>query len=251
MKGHLLSRGWTLQERELSVRVLHFISDRVVWECREHYASGDDPTLKAKSMLFDVGLKFRLLDGSVRDRKDRPQHYKFSKWMDLVEEYSMRKLSIKDDKLRTIAGLADAIKSIQQDNVYLSGLWKRDLVTELLWHAISNPGHSDSPRSWPPTPVARGIPTWSWVAYDGAVVFDRSQRNETNAFLVHVRKAISSETTLSGPVLSVPFSEVECNSSEIGVNQKCYKWLRDNSIIRFTSLLMLTPKVCRSSTCFA
>ena len=182
MKGHLLSRGWTLQERELSVRVLHFTSDRVVWECREYYASEDDPTLKKKSMLFDVGLKFRLLDGNIIDRKDRPHNYKFSKWMDVVEEYSMRKLSIKHDKLRAIAGLADAIKSIQQDDAYLSGLWKRDLATELLWHAIPNPEHSDSPRSWPPTPVARGIPTWSWAAYDGAVVFDRSQRNETSVF---------------------------------------------------------------------
>lgn len=139
MKGHLLSRGWTLQERELSVRGLHFTSDRVVCECREHYASEDDLTLKQKRMQFDVGLKFRLLDGGVRDRKGRPHNYKFSKWMDLVGEYSTRKLSVKNDKLRAIAGLADAIKSIQQDDVYLSGLWKRDLVAELLWHAIPGP----------------------------------------------------------------------------------------------------------------
>jgi hypothetical protein len=141
MKGQLLSRGWTLQERELSVRGLHFTSDRVVCECREHYASEDDPTLKEKRMQFDVGLKFRLLDGGVRDRKGRPHNYKVSKWMDLVEEYSTRKLSVKHDKLRAIAGLADAIKSIQQDDVYWSGLWKRDLVTVLLWHAIPGPEH--------------------------------------------------------------------------------------------------------------
>lgn len=159
MKDHLLSRGWTLQERELSVRVLHFTADRVIWECREHYDPEDDLTLKAKSMFFDVGPKFRLLDGSIKDRKDRPYNYKVSKWMDLVEEYSMRKQSMKDDKLREIAGLAESIKSIQQNDVYLSGLWKRDLAIELLWHAIPSPRYSDSPRSWPPTPVTRGIPT--------------------------------------------------------------------------------------------
>jgi hypothetical protein len=190
-------------------------------------------------------LKFRLLDGSVKDRKDRPHNYKFSKWMDLVEEYSTRNLSIKDDKLRAIAGLADAIKSIQQDDAYLSGLWKRDLITELLWHAIPNPEHSDSPRSWPPTPVAQGIPTWSWAAYDGAVVFDRSQRNETSLLSAHVRKAISSQITLSGPVLNVPFSEAECDSSEIGVNQKCYKWPRDNSTYQIYITLDADPESLR------
>ena len=34
MTGPLLKRGWTLHERELSVRVVHFTADRVAWECR-------------------------------------------------------------------------------------------------------------------------------------------------------------------------------------------------------------------------
>ncbi|KAL9115526.1 MAG: hypothetical protein Q9227_000847 [Pyrenula ochraceoflavens] len=123
MKGPLLSRGWTLQERELSARIVHFTTEQVVWECRECYASEDDPMQTRKPMLFNSGLNFRLLDSNMKDRKDRPDKYKFLKWMDLVQEYSTRKLLIKSDKLRAIAGLADAIRAIQQDDFYISGLW--------------------------------------------------------------------------------------------------------------------------------
>lgn len=229
MKGHLLSRGWTLQERELSVRILHFTSDRLVWECRECYASEDDPSLKAKNMFFDVGLKFRLLDGRIKDRKNRPQDYKFSKWMDLVEEYSTRKLSIKGDKLRAIAGLAEAIKSIQQDDIYLAGLWKRDLITQLLWFGIPNSEDPYRSRSWPPMPVAQGIPSWSWAAYDGAVIFDRPLENGSSSSAALVRNVTSSQFTLSGQSLEISFSEAERNSSESWMNQEYYKWSPDTS----------------------
>ncbi|KAJ4294272.1 hypothetical protein N0V90_007962 [Kalmusia sp. IMI 367209] len=228
MKGPIFSRGWTLQERELSVRVLHFTSDRVVWECRECYASEDDPTLKAKDMFFDVGLKFRLLDGSPKDRKNRPYNYKFSKWMDLVEEYSLRRLSIKEDKLRAIAGLAEAIKSVQQDDTYLSGIWKRDLATQLLWYAMPKPEHSVSSEFWPPAVVARGIPTWSWAAYDGAVAFDRPQGDETSVFSAKVQQANPSCIKISGTTFNVPLSEAECGSSETGAYHKYYKWPKTN-----------------------
>ena len=229
MKGPLLSRGWTLQERELSVRVLHFTVDRVVWECREQYASEDDPAQKAKRMLFDDGLKFRLLDGNTRDRKDRPFDYKFSKWMDLVEEYSARKLSIKDDKLRAIAGLAEAIKSIQQDDVYISGLWKRDLLRQLLWHAIQSPQLRKQTKLWPPIPIYSNIPTWSWAAYEGSVVFDR-HHNESPIFSgTIVTKATSSLISLSGLAFKILFHKGSFKSFEMRMNQKYYIWHQESS----------------------
>ena len=226
IKGPLLSRGWTLQERELSVRVLHYTADRVVWECRQHYASEEDPTLKPKSMQKSAGLRFRLLDGSPRDRKNRPYNYKFAKWKELVEDYSTRKLSLKEDKLRAITGLADAIKSIQQDDVYLSGIWKRDFGTELLWNVV--PKQEDwvfVDKAWPTPPVFIGIPSWSWAAHDGAIVFDRPESNETSVISAHITKANSLCLTLSGISFKVPFLEAESVSVEVGGNNhNYYKW---------------------------
>lgn len=40
-KSILNSRGWVLQERLLSRRTIHFASDQVYWECREHIVAED------------------------------------------------------------------------------------------------------------------------------------------------------------------------------------------------------------------
>lgn len=50
IRGPLSSRGWTLQERELSSRILHYTKDQILWECRECTASEASPTLEQKSV---------------------------------------------------------------------------------------------------------------------------------------------------------------------------------------------------------
>lgn len=225
LKGPLLSRGWTLQERELSCRVLHYTADRVVWECRESYASEDDPRQEQKSMVKDIGLKFRLLDGTAKDRKNRPYNYKFSKWMDLVEEYSCRKLSTQDDKLRAIAGLAEAIKPVQVDDVYMSGLWKRDLLQELMWRTFpANQQQTYPPENWPPAPVSEGIPTWSWAAYDSPVVFDRlySPSGEV-AWRSSATRAAVSILSFFGPALEITLSEEQYDFQHLECGSKHYR----------------------------
>ena len=46
LDGPLLERAWTLQERELSNRILHFSRDELLWECKTLRASVDLPWLK-------------------------------------------------------------------------------------------------------------------------------------------------------------------------------------------------------------
>lgn len=225
LKGPLLTRGWALQERELSCRVLHFTADCVVWECRETYASEDDPYQEVKNMLQDNGLKFRLLDGTVKDRKDRPNDYKFSKWMDLVEEYSSRMLSFKEDKLKAIAGLAEAIKTVQVDDIYLSGLWKRDILRQLLWYsAPTNQRQTYSPQSWPPAPVSKEIPSWSWAACDIPIVFDRIQHHNIHgSWKSDVINVTPSKVKLSGLAFTITLSEQHFDSSCSYPGSKYYK----------------------------
>ncbi|KAF2432486.1 HET-domain-containing protein [Tothia fuscella] len=213
----LLSRGWCLQERELSCRVLHFTADRVLWECRESYASEDNSSLETKNMLKDKGIKFRLLDGTPRDRKDRPYDYKFLKWLDSVEEYSTRHLSVQNDKLRAIAGLADAIRTIQVDDVYLSGLWKRDLFRQLLWRPVVTPAWIEyASECWPPPPIANGLPTWSWASYNGPVYFIR------NTYQTDVIEASATTIVFSRPALKVHISEEDCARERCATRKKLY-----------------------------
>jgi hypothetical protein len=60
LSAPLFQRGWTLQERELSTRVLHFTSTDVIYECREcikryELASANDCYL---DMPFDHSYQF-------------------------------------------------------------------------------------------------------------------------------------------------------------------------------------------------
>jgi hypothetical protein len=47
IKGPLSARGWTLQERELSPRILHYTKHQVLWECRDCIASETKPEARA------------------------------------------------------------------------------------------------------------------------------------------------------------------------------------------------------------
>ena len=46
LHGPLMDRAWTLQERELSRRILYFSRDQLLWECKTLRASADVPWLQ-------------------------------------------------------------------------------------------------------------------------------------------------------------------------------------------------------------
>lgn len=57
MHGPLLDRAWTLQERELSTRILHCSRNALLWECKTSRASADLPWLRVSNprrALFHV-----------------------------------------------------------------------------------------------------------------------------------------------------------------------------------------------------
>jgi hypothetical protein len=82
----LRGRGWTAQERELSVRNLFYTRDQMIWECQSRQATEQYPT---------------------------PQKYKDPhSWYNMVEDYTKRKLSYQNDKLPTISGLVESFEIV-------------------------------------------------------------------------------------------------------------------------------------------
>ena len=59
LHGPLMGRAWTLQERELSRRVLHFARDKLLWECDTLKASRDLSWLQ----VSEIRSSFRLSQG--------------------------------------------------------------------------------------------------------------------------------------------------------------------------------------------
>ena len=162
-------RAWTLQERLLSPRVLHFSSTRLAWECGSGTSTFDSISIMRNAM----GIGKRILSSHVFESKGlclatlqpprTPQVRKL--WWDIVREFSRRQLTRPSDKLPALAGLAATI-SARGGGEYLAGLWNDDLKHGLLW---------SRDLSTPPTvrPAYRA-PSWSWAAIDSQVVWSKS-----------------------------------------------------------------------------
>ena len=191
IKGPLSSRGWTLQERELSPRILHYTKDQVLWECRECTASEVSPELEPKSpkqlgsesgthssdsspltserlaiLKQTAGvLSWRLLDRTSEEGAKAVMR----KWYALVEGYSRRQLTVKRDKLPAISGMAAEVARMNGGAAYAAGLWKDDVFRGLSWFPDPVLRRVAKRREWPPPRADDGIPSWSWAAFDGPI----------------------------------------------------------------------------------
>lgn len=145
-------RGWCLQEYILSRRVLHFFNNRVVWQCKEHLLAEDychlSPSADGVARFSDIQPYFGL---------HRPPSLDL--WFDIVEAYSLRKLTVASDKLVAVAGLANSFRGHLHASSYMHGIWLNDIHKGLLWLYTGETRSTPAPRA----------PTWSWACFDGPV----------------------------------------------------------------------------------
>jgi len=154
-------RGWIYQERMLASRIIHFGSEQVLWECRElnacyTYPAGlpeDIQNRTQKQTLTTGGQHGRLPNTQV------PSLSLLDQWNDLVEQYTKCDLTINDDKLVAISGIAKIFHSDLKCE-YLAGLWCHNLVTSLLWKSRYG-------IAWRPDQYV--APSWSWASIDGPI----------------------------------------------------------------------------------
>lgn len=85
-----------------------------------------------------------------------------------MEDYSKRSLTVADDKLPALSGMASkhALARGWGSEDYLAGLWRKTLLTDLLWRTVPLVGQH--PRR---TDVWR-VPSWSSASIDGAIDYD-------------------------------------------------------------------------------
>jgi hypothetical protein len=149
----LLKRGWVLQERLLSQRVIYFNEYELAWQCRTKViceCGGFEPIYSPLDTLF----------------LDDP-------WMMIVEPYSHLRLGKEKDKLPALSGLASTFQnrpSFLQDQLshnkplgeYYAGLWQRNFVDHLCWY-VRDASHKrlDKYRA----------PTWSWASVEDGILF--------------------------------------------------------------------------------
>jgi len=192
----LSERGWTLQERLLSPRTIHYATDQMYFECESQLESEDGFKFPHTpwSLQFCVATQripfedHGLRGGGVsfvpgKYGLDRGGGRWNGGWISLVENYSTRSLTVSNDKLSAIAGVARVIAEETGDR-YFAGVWSRHLIEDLYWRVYAQEelftpnaeGVNNQPAKGrligkATRPAQYRGPTWSWASLDGPVKF--------------------------------------------------------------------------------
>ena len=136
----LYTRGWVLQERLLSPRILSFGSAELRWDC-----NASTFTETGHSPLEDTQITYRrdFFRIAADNSNSQPAAHKeheisaiYDWWhQSLVPAYTKLKLTKQDDKLPPLSAIAEEVR-LRTGDVYLAGLWKHDLHRGLLWMYI-------------------------------------------------------------------------------------------------------------------
>ena len=144
------SRGWVLQERVLSRRIVLFAEGQTFFECQRQSQGEDQRDL-------------RLYEQKRFGNKLLPQGEDWG-WCLLVEDYTKRTLTQPHDKLYALAGLAENMTR-RTGKRYCAGIWAENLHLHMLWYS------AEGQMLRPP---AQRAPSWSWAALDGPVMWEPS-----------------------------------------------------------------------------
>ncbi|KAH7112428.1 heterokaryon incompatibility protein-domain-containing protein [Dactylonectria macrodidyma] len=177
-------RGWTLQERLLSSRIIEFGSRQTRWICPEIRSSGfslegftdgwkRDVNFSSKRKTEALDLENIRTAKSTIDFYGRPRDSKFQEylnsmehWETICETFTERALTLSSDRVLAISGIAQIFARLSGDQ-YIAGLWKSCFHSGLLWKIQ----HSHlSPKNIPQPTTYQG-PSWSWLSVNGPVNF--------------------------------------------------------------------------------
>ena len=171
--GNVDKRGWILQEKLLSKRLLHFGAGTMSFQCcADVYLDSSNHSFPPANYTNEWHAVKESLDQLEYWTPRRISNY----WFTIVQDYSMRGLTKSVDKLPALSGLArvfgDALK-----NDYLAGLWRGDLARGLCWRSqwiwedhptlrqmiqSTTTGDNEKGNDW----IA---PTWSWASCNSKV----------------------------------------------------------------------------------
>ncbi|KAL9621810.1 MAG: hypothetical protein Q9160_003783 [Pyrenula sp. 1 TL-2023] len=201
-------RGWCFQERLCAQRYLAFGRDEMRWECRETSSCECD----RERMPSDIrspgsgGKALRTIDTMLRaaniDSVLDSWRYK------IVPEYTSRELTFHSDKLVAISAVA-AKYHARCGLEYVAGLWKEDLVQQLLWRTHQVPQSqspslaehfaTDATEMVPAAIEDHGTPSWSWASVKCPIKYDWEILNVTRHTKEEFVKVLEARATPCTP----------------------------------------------------
>lgn len=172
------TRGWCLQESILSPRLLLFGARQVIYMCHG-IINGFSISNQFKRGIEDVTTQIeefqecrRRMGGitswlrlppenRTRRKPDDVERY----WHILVQIFTRRNLTMAQDRVYAIAGIADMCGRVLNER-YIAGHWESTFFTSLLW-IVEKPEPPRRLRAW-------RAPSWSWFSASGPINFWKS-----------------------------------------------------------------------------
>lgn len=209
-KEPLNNRGWALQERLVSPRVLTFGHHQMYWQCQSAlHGEGGVTEEFWRPYLPRLGNDFFWQKKETKSPTDPHQIY--GNWFDIVEDYTLRQLTVSSDKLPALSGIATRFASVLNDS-YCAGLWKNDLKNGLGWQRDSYGGRRSAEYR---------APTWSWASVEDDVSWS-GRRRQSQLDIVMRTSVLSCSIRLDHP--AAPFGAVREGTIELRGLVKDVDW---------------------------
>ncbi|KAF8849933.1 HET-domain-containing protein [Acephala macrosclerotiorum] len=166
------SRGWTMQERALSRRVLVFTHEQMYWVCREatfceeSYFEND---LLRFNRFHDNALE-QTLQHSFRNFYE-PENEELRVWkvyQRLVAGYTRRTFSFQGDAFAAFLAILQGLSSLSGEE-FIWGLPRSHFEQSLLWNSFTKQQRREELSTLPMTSkkVRVPFPSWSWIGWIG------------------------------------------------------------------------------------
>lgn len=172
--SRLSSRAWVLRGILLSPRTLHYSKEQMLWEC-SHFTFCECSILPivaaglsnrlihrkrfSNKLILPTGMAHPSFEQAER-RDAEKRHNLYDIWLQIINDYTKRKLTHQSDILAALTGIASAFQNFLGDR-YLAGHFEGDLLRSLLWR-VKNPSSNIS--------INPSNPSWSWTWVIGEVI---------------------------------------------------------------------------------
>jgi hypothetical protein len=153
----------TFQDYILSPRVLYYGTQQTLWDCNMSSFSEDNSLPRAPFWPIKRHLGRQVLesDASNENFSEETRESTYKSWYMAIQDLSKLEHEAHDDRLRSVAPIADILKDRVLDRYY-SGIWAADTARGLLWARRS---------AFLKVFSGSQTPSWSWAAVDGEIYF--------------------------------------------------------------------------------
>ncbi|KAF4467376.1 HET-domain-containing [Fusarium albosuccineum] len=164
-RSNWYKRGWVLQERLLSRRLIYYTKNKLSWSCfaESGEEEGGDPKEAARISLLPL-----------RKGSDYPT---FDIWKHIISDYQRCQLTFSKDRLAAVGGISARLEAHFSCEIYAGILFHspRDAAENLLWYSSKAPLRTFNEFH---------APSWTWVAFNGETSFFMPTPHVTSDLLI-------------------------------------------------------------------